>query len=123
GVGVHVPYVENGVTRYVLTAAVRPEAFLPLLAQQAGSQEGVIALLDRSQHFVTRSRDAARCVGKPPSEGLLQLLRGEQISGVAASLTLEGVRVYSVFHRSTFSGWAAAIGVPTSVVDAPLRRA
>ena len=36
--------------------------------------------------------------------------------------TLEGVRVYTVYHRSAESGWSAAIGIPTDTVDGPVIR-
>src|SRR5206468_10179714 len=35
----------------------------------------------------------------------------------------DGIPVYSMFRRSTVTGWTAAIGLPREFVDAPLRRA
>src|SRR5512138_752261 len=47
------------------------------------------------------------------------LERGEN---TAVTTTLEGVRVYTVYHRSLETGWSAAIGIPTATVDAPVIR-
>jgi signal transduction histidine kinase/ActR/RegA family two-component response regulator len=44
----------------------------------------------------------------------------EGASGVTT--TLEGASVYTVYRRSAESGWSAAIGIPTAIVDAPVIR-
>jgi signal transduction histidine kinase len=117
-----VPYVRQGDARFLLAALVRPDSFLELLELQNVGGNGVIGVFDRRHHVVARSLNQAQWVGRPPAPGLLRMLESEHDRGVAITTTLEGVPVYTVFRRSAFSNWAAAIGIPKQEVDGPVVR-
>ena len=117
---VRLPIREGDSIPYVLTAVLRPEAVLEIVKRHVLPEGATVVLLDQHRTVVARTRNHAEWVGKPPSSTLLEMLaRGEKN---AVTTTLEGVRVYTIYHRSTETGWSAAIGVPTATVDAPVMR-
>jgi signal transduction histidine kinase len=117
---VRLPIRDGDSIPYVLTAVLRPEAVLEIVKRQVLPAGATAVVLDGHRTVVARTRNHAAWVGKPPSASLLEMLdRGESSS---VTTTLEGVQVYTVYHRSAESGWSAAIGIPTATVDAPVTR-
>jgi len=119
---VQIPIRRNGRIVQVLSAVLRPDALKQLLTEQPVPKEGVVGIVDRNFNFVARSSNHDKTVGRPSSGGLREMLASGRTSGWARTSTLEGVPVYSVVYRSGISGWTAAIGVPRSLVDAPVER-
>ena len=117
---VRLPIREGDRIPYVLTAVVRPEAVLEIVKRHVLPEGATVVVLDQRRTVVARTRNHAAWVGKPPSATLLEML--DRNENNAVTTTLEGVRVYTVYHRSTETGWAAAIGIPTATVDAPVMR-
>jgi signal transduction histidine kinase len=122
-VAIVLPYLRQGRAKYVIAAIVRPDSFLDLLELENVTSQGVIALVDRKNRVVARSLNQDQWIGKTPSLGLLQMLESGATRGSLITNTLEGVPVYTVFRRSAFSGWAGAVGITRSTVDAPITRA
>jgi signal transduction histidine kinase/CheY-like chemotaxis protein len=117
---VRLPIREGDKIPFVLTAVMRPEGVLEIVKRHVLPEGATVAVLDGNKTVVARTRGQAQWVGRPPSATFLQMLeRGEN---AAVTTTLEGVSVYTVYHRSTETGWSAAIGIPTATVDAPVRR-
>jgi signal transduction histidine kinase/CheY-like chemotaxis protein len=117
---VRLPIREGDRIPYVLTAVLRPEAVLEIVKRHVLPEGATVAVLDGRRTVVARTRNQAAWVGKPPSPSLQAMLeRGESY---AVTTTLEGVPVYTVYHRSNETGWSAAIGIPTATVDAPVMR-
>jgi signal transduction histidine kinase len=119
---VHLPYEVRGEVRYVISAVIRPDSLTELLDFKRVAQESVVSVMDRNDLVAARSRNHAKSVGKPPSEGLRNLMREGRV-GRGVTLTLEGVPVYSVFRRSDFSDWSVAMGIPLAAIEMPLQRA
>jgi signal transduction histidine kinase len=117
---VRLPIREGDRIPYVLTAVVRPEAVLEIVKRHVLPEGATVVVLDQRRTVVARTRNHAAWVGKPPSATLLEML--DRNENNAVTTTFEGVRVYTVYHRSTETGWAAAIGIPTATVDAPVMR-
>lgn len=122
GFGVRVPVYTGGEVRYVLTAENSPASVQRLLTSQSIPAGGVVAVFDRNYRIVARSRDIETWLGQPASPGMLRLLESGVMSGWSVTRTLENIAVYSVFYRSSTTGWSAAVGIPIAAVDAPLRR-
>jgi signal transduction histidine kinase len=117
---VRLPIREGDRIPYVLTAVLRPEGVLEIVKRHVLPEGATVAVLDGRRTVVARTRNQAQWVGKAPSASLLEMLeRGENN---AVTTTLEGVSVYTVYHRSAETGWSAAIGIPTVTVDAPVKR-
>ena len=117
-----VPVLRNGKVAYVITAPMRPDAFRVLLDRQRIPDRGVISVLDAARTTIARSINHEQAVGKPASPSLIAMLESPAAHGSGITTTLEGVPVYTVFRRSALTGWTVAIGLPTSAIDAPVRR-
>ncbi|HSF58204.1 MAG TPA: PAS domain-containing protein [Candidatus Binatia bacterium] len=118
---VRVPVVREGVIKYVLSAVIKPETFSELLAQQRLPPDWVGVVLDSNKRFVARTMSPERSVGQPASQSL-QVALSQSSEGWFHGATVEGLDVYTPYNRSDFSGWAVALGVPASAVEASLRR-
>ena len=118
-VPIRVPVLRDGEVRYVLTAAMKPDAFIEVLERQRLPEDWVVSVFDTGNMRVARSRRHAEFLNKPPSPSLLELIRrsdGREGSGLTHAL--EGDEIYTAFSRARDSGWIVAIGMPASEVDA-----
>jgi signal transduction histidine kinase len=118
---VRVPVVRDGELRYVLTAFMKPDLMLEILARQKVPPESVSTVFDAGLTVVARSRNHEQFVASPVSGTLLRLA-GDANEGAGLTSTLEGQKVYSAFARSARSSWGVALGVPKEVVDGPIWR-
>src|SRR4051794_26949890 len=101
---VRLPIREGDSIPFVLTAGLRPEGVLEIVKRHVLPEGATVAVLDQHKVVVARTRNQAQWVGKQPSASLLEMLdRGETS---AVTTTLEGVSVYTVYHRSTETGWS-----------------
>ena len=120
---VRVPVVREGRVEYVLTALVRPEVINDLLlAPQHLPRDWVGVVLDGAQTIVARTIEPERWIGRPASESLRTALASSS-EGWFRGATLENWDVYTPYHRSAFSGWTVAMGIPATVVEASLFQA
>ena len=118
-VPVRVPVVRDGEVRYVLTGAMKPDAFVAVLERQRLPRDWVVSVFDAGKMRVARSRMHAEFLNKPPAPSLAALFddnAGDEGSGITRAL--EGDQIYTAFTRSRFSGWTVAIGMPAAAVDA-----
>jgi PAS domain S-box-containing protein len=118
---VRVPVIRNGVTKYVLSAVVKPEIFRALLSPQRLPHDWVGVVLDGSKRIVARTVDSEYTLGKPASQSL-QAALSRASEGWFRGSTIEGTEVYTPYNRSSFSGWTVAMGIPAAAVEASLRR-
>ena len=116
---VRVPVIRDGEVRYVLTAAMKPDAFLAVLQRQRLPEDWVVSVFDANNMRVARSRRHTEFFNQPPSPSLIELLESSHgLEGTGITRALEGDEIYTAFTRSRLSGWTIAIGVPASSVDA-----
>jgi signal transduction histidine kinase/ActR/RegA family two-component response regulator len=114
-----VPVLREGKVRYVVTAEVKPDAFVEVLNRQRLPEEWVVSVFDGGSARVARSRRHADFLAQPPSPSLAKLMaeaEGNEATGITQAL--EGDEIYTAFTRSGVSGWSVAIGVPRQRVDA-----
>ena len=119
---VRLPVRQGDSIPYVLTAVLRPEAVLEIVKRHVLPEGATAVVLDGRRIVVARTRNHASWVGRPPSQTLLTMLARDNEGASDVTTTLEGARVYTVYRRSAESGWSAAIGIPTAIVDAPVIR-
>jgi hypothetical protein len=121
-VPLRVPIVRDGAVRYVLTAAMKPDAFVEVLDRQRLPQDWVVSVFDAQGLRVARSRQHAEFLGKEPAPSLRNLMQSEVPEGTGMTYAIEGERVYTAFSRSPATGWTVAVGMPPSFVEAGARR-
>ncbi|HWO42507.1 MAG TPA: PAS domain S-box protein [Candidatus Eisenbacteria bacterium] len=120
GFPVRVPVLRNGTVHYVLTAVVKPDPISALLSPQRLPPNWVAAILDNSQRIVARTVDPAGTVGQTASESLRAAL-ARAPEGWFHGSTVEGWEVYTPYHRSSFSGWTVAMGIPAAIFESATR--
>lgn len=114
-VAVHVPVLRQGRVLYVLSVGYLPEQLGQPLRKQHLAPNRVAGVFDRRGILIARSHEAQRFVGKPGSAELVKRML-ETDEDVIESVTLEGIPVYSMFSRSSRTGWSVAIGVPRASI-------
>jgi PAS domain S-box-containing protein len=118
---VRVPVVRDGVTKYILSAAVTTHAIEELLTAQNIPSDWAAMVLDQNARILARTINPHSSVGKLASESIRSALNRAP-EGWSKITTLEGSPAYLPYHRSAFSGWTMAMGVPAAAVDAQFRR-
>ena len=114
-VRIRMPVVIDGAVRYVLSVPLDSSRFDKLLRAQKLPEGWVIGLADRDKRFIARIPGVA--VGTAISNSFAAAAdRGPE--GWFWGRTLEGAPTYQPYVISSLSGWALAIAIPESVVDA-----
>lgn len=119
-VSVNVPVPAAAGKKYVVTQLFDPNYFNKVFQRHALEPDWIIGVFDAKGISIARSRGAAQFVGKPVRPALYAASR-QQPSGMVANITREGVRVYTVFVRSSLTSWTVAIGVPVDEIESAAR--
>ena len=114
---IRVPVVREGVTKYVLSAVVKPSAIAPILASQRLPADWVAVVLDGANRIVARTVEPERTVGQFASVSLRAALANAS-EGWFHGSTIEGAEVYTPYNRSAWSRWTVAMGIPAAAVQA-----
>jgi hypothetical protein len=120
-VTVAVPVLRDGALRYVLFAAIKPEGFGQILAEEEIPGDWIATISDARQVIVARNRNPARFVGQELIAPLRQAVRVAE-EGAGRYPVFDSPDVYSAWRRTPSLGWTVAIGIPVSLVDVPLRQ-
>jgi two-component sensor histidine kinase len=111
---ISIPVVRGDEVRYVMSLGLLPEDLLRLLTVQEA--DWVLAVWDRNDVIVARSREHQRFVGQKLPE------RNQRApAGIANSINLEGEAVRRAVVASRLSGWRLSVSVPRASAEAPLR--
>jgi len=119
---VRVPIARDGKVLYVLSAIANPDSIDRLLAAQGMPPGWVGVVLDRNHRIVARTVEPEKSRGQLASQSLREAL-ARSPSGWFRGHTIEGTEVYTPYRRSEATGWAFAMGIPASAVDAAATRA
>ncbi len=105
---------------FALNIAVRARYLADLLEAHRLPPGWGVSILDRSDHIVARSPDHDRFVGNRANAALRADVAADE--GTVRSVNVAGVPVWGAYVRLPAWGWRVAIGVPESVLNAPLWR-
>ena len=109
-------YVYVPIEHYVLAAAVRPQEFQELLLSQV--KDTTAAIVDRQGWFVGRTVNYQERVGKPATSYVREAIAaGHQ--GFYKGYTYEGLKNYTAYSTSAWSGWSAHIAIASALIDTP----
>ena len=114
---VYAPVMSDGQVRYALAAGVSPQVFQELLlaVAQPGS---TAALVDRNGSFIARTVHFQKRVATPATIYVRNAIQGGD-RGFYPGTTYEGLKNYTAFHTSPWSGWSAHLAVASSMIDTP----
>ena len=113
---VRAPVLRDGTIRYVLTGEVAAESIGSILQAQKLDSGWMAVVLDASNHFVWRTWEPNKYIGQAASQSLQSAVASAP-SGWFRGTTVEGVDVYSPFHRSGATGWTVSLGVAAATID------
>lgn len=121
-VAITVPVVQQGRTRYVLVAGMRPTAFSTLAWASDGDRVAdMVSIVDRDARVLLRNPGGMRWTGQMATAPYRQAI-AQAYEGVARLLTLEGELGYVAFQRLEIGHWTVGVGTPASAVDGPFMR-
>jgi signal transduction histidine kinase/ActR/RegA family two-component response regulator len=118
---VRVPVVRSGVVGHTVEALIRPDLIRNVLVRQRVPDDWVISIIDNGRRRVARSKAHEENLGGPLTETGRRLVESGQ-EGAGVSISLEGERVFTPYSRLPKTGWIAALGIPTAIVDAAIFR-
>ena len=118
-VQIDAPVFRDGAVAYALSIALEPARLADILTASA-PPDWTIAIVDRNNRVIARSRQHERYVGSEATADLRANTTGS--GGIWLGRNLEGAEVLGAYTRSSFSGWRVAVGVPTALIEAPVRR-
>ncbi len=112
------PVLRAGRVAFALSISLEP-AYVSTILQSQSLPAGWIASVTDSKGLVfARNRDAERFLGKPATPDFQEHAIGNR--AVWTGTTLEGTQVLAAMARTHLADWRVGVGVPVSVVDAPL---
>jgi Cache domain len=119
---VSVPIRDKGELLGMLTGGLPTGRLQGVLAESGLRKGWTSSIVDRDGILLARGTDAQLYVGLEAQQPMADAARGKEMSGLFDELNRGGISIKNSFERSTTSGWAAGVGVPTEIVEAPLRR-
>ncbi len=114
----YVPVRREEPVRHVLAAAIRPQVFQDILATQVAAGT-VAALVDRNGNFLARSLDSEQFIGRPATHSMRDAI-GSGKQGFYAGVTPEGLKNYTAFYTSAWSGWSAHVTIASALIDSSI---
>jgi signal transduction histidine kinase len=118
-VSVYVPIRQDNKVSGLLILAQFPEHFARLLEEQGIPEGWTGAIVDNAGRIIARSREHDRFAGSMATPDLLKNSAGQEGNWVGR--TVEGTAVRAAYVRSSLSGWRIAVGVPETILEAPLQ--
>ena len=118
-VGVRIPVIWGGETAYILTIAVPPEVFTPLLAQSVDNLSWSLEIADRTGRVIARSDAHAANVGRMLPESAMSQLKWRAI--IQRGVSYDNGKAVRVVDRAA-SGWIVTALIPGSELAKIARR-
>ena len=119
-VAMGVPVWKGDAVAYTLAVALAPDAILAS-ARRSMPDGWIAAIIDRDGNIAARSRDGERYVGQQATPSLLAAIDGRS-EGTSETMTKDDGAMLTAFSRSTRGEWTVAVGVPKTLLVAPLHR-
>ena len=119
-VSVLLPVVRDGRVVAVLAMSLQPAYLASILAQQGLPDRWVASVVDGNDLVIARTVNTERFTGQLATRDLREHAKGER--AVWIGTTLEGAEVLAASAKLRLSNWRVGVGVPVSIVEAPLRR-
>ncbi|HET9447955.1 MAG TPA: histidine kinase dimerization/phospho-acceptor domain-containing protein, partial [Steroidobacteraceae bacterium] len=116
-VWVYVPVRDAGKVTHVITASLKARIFQDVLTAYA---DGTAAIVDTDGDFIARTVDYAERVGTPATQYVRDAIRSGK-GGLYTGTTYEGLKNYTAYDVSSFSGWSAHLAVASTSIDTPTR--
>lgn len=118
----NIPVTTASGKKFVLAMAFSTDHFNKLMMSADIDKNWLVAIIDGQGHFIARSMNKDKNIGKPARTELVAAA-SKEASGVIRHRTLENTEVYDVFTHSSISNWVIAVAAPVAYVEASVRGA
>jgi signal transduction histidine kinase len=119
---VRAPVIRDGQVRFVVVAALRPDAIRDRLLAAEIPDAWTAAVADKAGRLVARTHGDASMLAQMASPVALAA-RSRASSGVFEGRLREGVPDVAAYYVSPVTGWTVFVAIPTPLFNAPLVRA
>ena len=117
---INAPIEVVGKPTYMLGASINVDYLAEAIRREHLPEGWIGSIVDRNGVFVARTQRHGELAGKPASSSYRQHAVGRD--GIYYGTNSESVGVLVGYARSSLTGWTANASVPTTIVNAPLRR-
>ena len=118
--GVGVPVVRDNTVKWALTAGLFAKDFQRVMDEPGVPGDWIVSVVDRTGRHIVRSHMNEQFAGKPLVPVLIEHMRRGGI-GTLPTTSLEGIPLISTVQYAPNSKWAAAVGLPVTSLEAPMR--
>ena len=112
------PSSATGRDPYVVTAVVKPDGILNVIARQRVPRDWIISIFDANGLRVARSRSHEESLGGRGHQNPARPRRKPGRAGIRRDVRRSRERIYTPYSRIEPSGWPVALGIPTALVEA-----
>ena len=120
-IAVAVPVLREGRVKHVIFAGLEPVSFNTVVDSQKIPEQAITWVVSRDGLFLARSPSHDRWVGRPPPEYYLAQFRTSP-DGIFRGIDAEGIARDTAYRRMALTGWSVGFGLPSELVNAPVRR-
>jgi PAS domain S-box-containing protein len=113
------PVFRNGQITLLVGVTVEPQDLITVLREENLPEGWIGVVLDRQGTIVARTLAPDNRVGQQAGPPLLAARAKAARGAIASAVSSEGIPISTYFINVPVSGWTAAIGVPTQLIDAP----
>jgi signal transduction histidine kinase/CheY-like chemotaxis protein len=117
--GILVPITRQGRVIYVLASSVKPGSISKILHDQNLPPGWTASVIDETGTLFARNIDAQQLTGRVADPDFLSKATGD--SAIWTGPNFNGVPILAVMQRQHLANWRVTIGIPLSVIEAPLR--
>jgi signal transduction histidine kinase/ActR/RegA family two-component response regulator len=116
------PVIQDGRTRYVISAVIAPTRVNALLARHHLPEGWMATVLDRRGMIIARTVRGEALLGRPGSPAAQASVRRGG-DGFYSGTNLDGLPYVTAYRTLPGSGWSVQISIPRETYAAPVRRA
>lgn len=115
------PVFRGGTLAGLLGSGIEVEKVLARIAGRRLPPDWIASVVDGDGVIIARSHAAGRFVGAPVSPRLKAILATSH-DGTLSGISQENIPVLSGYSATRSTPWSVVLGVPETVVEAPMRR-
>lgn len=119
---IYLPAKPSPAGTFVVAQAFSVEHWKKVAMQPEGRADWIVAAIDRSGRFISRSQRTDEYLGRQARPELIAAAAAAR-DGLIRHSTLEGIDAYDAFTHSALTGWTIAVAAPVATIEASATRA
>ena len=119
---IYLPAAPSPAGIFVVAQAFSVEHWKKAAMQPEGRADWIVAVIDRTGKFISRSQRTDEYLGRQARPELIAAAAAAR-DGLIRHSTLEGIDSYDAFTHSALTGWTIAVAAPVATIEASATRA